>query len=101
MSGPPFVIDGDGLKLFVRVTPRAKRSGVDDIARTDGDRSLIAIRLAAPPVDGAANKALVKFLAERLDLPASRIAIVAGEKSRLKTVRIAGVDPAVLTALRP
>ena len=101
MSGPPFVIDGDGLKLFVRVTPRAKRSRVGNMVRTDDGRSVVAIRLAAPPVDGAANKALVKFLAERLAVPASRIAIVAGEKSRLKTVRIAGVDPAVLSALHP
>lgn len=101
MSGFPFLIDSDGLKLFVRVTPRAKRSAVEGIVPTDGGRHAVAIRLAAPPVEGAANKALIRYLADRLDIPASRIAIVGGERSRLKTVRIAGVGPAVMAALHP
>ena len=101
MSTGPFVADGNGLKLFVRVTPRAKRNAVEAIRPIEDGRYVVAIRLAAPPVEGAANKALVRFLAERLAVPASRIAVVAGEKSRLKTVRIAGVDSAVLAALHP
>jgi uncharacterized protein (TIGR00251 family) len=50
------------------------------------------IRLAAPPVDGAANDALVAFLADVLDLPRRDITIVAGEKSRTKRVQIVGLD---------
>lgn len=50
------------------------------------------IRLAAPPVDGAANDALVAFLADTLDLPRRNITIVAGEKSRTKRVQIVGLD---------
>ena len=67
--------------------PRAPRS------RVDGERAgAILIRLAAPPVDGAANDALVGFLAKALDLPRRNIAIVSGQKSRDKRVQIDGMD---------
>ena len=71
----------------IRVIPRAKRSAVD------GERGgAILIRLAAPPVDGAANAALIEFLADALALPRRQIAIVSGEKSRDKRVQIVGLD---------
>jgi uncharacterized protein len=50
------------------------------------------IRLAAPPVDGAANDALVAFLADALDIPRRNITIVAGEKSRTKRIQIVGLE---------
>jgi uncharacterized protein (TIGR00251 family) len=69
------------------VIPRAPRT------RVDGTRAgAILIRLAAPPVDGAANDALVAFLAEALALPRRNIRIVSGEKSRDKRVEISGLD---------
>ena len=65
----------------------------------DGTRAgAILIRLAAPPVEGAANDALIAFLADRLDLPRRNIALVSGEKSRDKRVRIEGVDEATARA---
>lgn len=75
--------------LNIRVIPRAPRSRVDG---TRGDAVLI--RLAAPPVEGAANDALVAFLSKVLDLPRRSIRIVSGEKSRDKRVAISGVDDA-------
>jgi uncharacterized protein (TIGR00251 family) len=54
----------------------------------------VLIRLAAPPVEGAANEALVAFLADALALPRRSIRIVSGEKSRDKCVRIDGLDEA-------
>ena len=73
--------------LDIRVIPRAPRTCVD------GERGgAILIRLAAPPVDGAANAALVAFLADTLDVPRRRITIVSGGKSRDKRVQIAGLD---------
>jgi uncharacterized protein (TIGR00251 family) len=67
----------------------------------DGERGgAMLIRLAAPPVDGAANAALVAFLADALGVPRRDVAIVAGEKSRDKRVQIAGLDePAVRARL--
>jgi uncharacterized protein (TIGR00251 family) len=58
----------------------------------------LLIRLAAPPVDGAANEALIAFLAEALGLPRRHVTIVAGEKSRDKRVQIAGLDPESIRA---
>jgi len=52
----------------------------------------VLIRLAAPPVEGAANDALIAFLSDALDLPRRNITIVSGEKSRDKRVRIEGMD---------
>lgn len=69
--------------------PRSPRSRVDGVR---GDAVLI--RLAAPPVEGAANEALVAFLADALGLPRRAVAIVSGEKSRDKRVRIDGLDEA-------
>jgi uncharacterized protein len=69
------------------VIPRAPRS------RVDGERGgAILIRLAAPPVDGAANDALVAFLADTLRVPRRDVTIVSGEKSRDKRVQIVGLD---------
>ncbi len=74
-------------RLDIRVIPRAPRT------RVDGMRGgAILIRLAAPPVDGAANAALIAFLATALDLPRRNIRIVSGETSRDKRVAIAGID---------
>jgi hypothetical protein len=75
--------------LDVRVIPRAQRT------RVDGTRGgAILIRLAAPPVEGAANEALVSFLSEALALPRRNIQIVSGEKSRDKRIRIEGLHEA-------
>ena len=73
--------------LNIRVIPRAKRSGVDG---KRGDAWVV--RLNAPPVEGAANDALVAWLAKMLAVPRRAITIVAGERSRDKRVRIDGID---------
>ncbi len=86
----PFLRPGtDGLVLAVQVQPRAAKN---EIAGPVGDR--LKVRLTAPPVEGKANKALVKFLAKRLGLAASRLTIVAGRKSRQKDLLIAGLEEA-------
>ncbi|MGH9310111.1 MAG: DUF167 domain-containing protein [Vicinamibacterales bacterium] len=78
----------DSATMLVRVIPRAGRSA---IAGFRGDALLV--RLAAAPVDGAANDALVAFIADRLGCRRQDIAIVAGEKSRDKRLRVAGLTP--------
>ncbi len=79
----------EGVRLAVRVQPRAARS---EIAGLHGDR--IRIRLAAPPVDGAANEALVRVLAEALGVPRRAVEITAGHAGRSKTVVVTGVNAA-------
>jgi len=76
-------------RIIVHVVPRAK---VTEVAGRHGDA--IRIRLAAPPVDGAANMELVRFLAERLDVSRGAVAIVRGATARRKTVTVQGVTAA-------
>lgn len=73
-------------RIVVHVVPRAR---VTAVAGRHGDA--IRIRLAAPPVDGAANAELVRFLAERLGVPRHAVAIVHGATARRKTVTVSGV----------
>ena len=72
----------------MRVQPRASRT---EVAGPYGDA--LRIRLAAPPVDGAANDALVRFLAERLEVSRAAVRIEAGASGRSKVVAIDGIDP--------
>ena len=80
---------GDGVRFFVRVQPRASQSGVDSVI---GDA--LKVRVHAPPVDGAANDAVIAALAEALDLSKRAITIVSGESSRSKIVDVAGLSAA-------
>jgi uncharacterized protein (TIGR00251 family) len=75
--------------IQVRVIPRARRT---EISGRRGDA--ILIRLAAPPVDGAANDALIAYLADRLGLPQRQISIARGATARDKTIAIDGLTPA-------
>lgn len=77
-----------GAALAIRVTPRASKNQVSEILAN----GTIKIRLTAPPVDGKANQALIKFLAEILDIPESKIEIVAGETGRDKLISILDLD---------
>jgi uncharacterized protein len=78
-----------GVELDVLVQPRASRTRV--IGEHDGR---LKIQLAAPPVDGEANAALVAFLADALGVRKGDVAIVRGDTGRRKTVRIAGPSAA-------
>jgi uncharacterized protein (TIGR00251 family) len=73
--------------LTIRIQPRSSRNGI--VMMEDGS---LKIRLTAPPVDGAANEALIKFLAETLVVSKSQVQIVTGHSSREKIIRINGIS---------
>jgi len=76
---------GGAITFAVRVIPRASHDAIE------GEyQGALKVRLTAPPVDDRANDALIRLLAERLNVPRSAVRIVAGEKSRKKRVEIAG-----------
>jgi uncharacterized protein (TIGR00251 family) len=83
-----------GVRFDVRVQPRASRSEV--AGEHDG---ALRVRLAAPPVDGAANEALMELLADVLRVAKRDVRIVAGEASRRKVVEIDGITPEQVLAL--
>lgn len=84
-----------GVTIECRVTPRAGRTAIKGVR--DG---VLQVALAAPPVEGAANKALIAFFAEFLHIPRSRISLVSGERRRTKVLFIRGVTaPQLLSAV--
>ena len=78
------------LRVRVRLTPRGGRDGIDGFGHDAAGERLLRARVAAPPVDGAANDALVRLLAKALGVPRSAVTIASGETSREKTVEIRG-----------
>ena len=77
-----------GTLLSVKLQPRASKN---EIGTTLGDE--LRIKVTAPPVDAAANEALVKLLAEKLDCARSRVELVRGHKSRHKVIKLHGFAP--------
>jgi hypothetical protein len=89
---------GDEVTIALRVQPRASR---DEFAGLHGDR--LRVRITAPPVDGAANEHLRRFLAGAFDVPASRVRLLKGTSGRDKLVSVSGVGklPEELERLAP
>src|SRR3977135_3183190 len=83
------------LTFNVRVVPRASHSEI--VGEHDG---AMRVRIAAPPVDGAANEELVRWLARALSVSRSAIEITAGHSSKIKTITVAGVRASDLEVLQ-
>ncbi|MBD0370249.1 MAG: DUF167 domain-containing protein [Pyrinomonadaceae bacterium] len=85
---------GDAIIFAVRVVPRASRSQI--VGAHDG---ALRVRVAAPPVEGAANEELARTLARALNVPRRAVEITGGRASKLKHVRVYGVDCSKLESL--
>jgi len=83
-----------GLTFAVRIVPRASRSEI-----AGEHNGALRVRIAAPPVSGAANRELVRTLAKIFKLPQNAVEIVSGATSKNKTVRLRGADAATLEQL--
>ena len=83
----PIRATSDGVRIQVRVQPRASRT---EVMGLHGEA--IKIRLAAPPVDGAANRALIQLVASTLHVPRSAVTVKAGHAARRKVVDVVGTS---------
>lgn len=94
MGSRPFHLhDGKkGAALAVRVTPRASKNEIVDIL-SDGT---VKVHLTAPPIEGKANEALLKFLAKVLDVPIGKLEVVAGATGRDKLISVIDMEAATL-----
>ena len=89
MAMIPIRASAGGVTFAVRVHPRAKKNAISgEIGEA------LKVSLTAPPVEGRANEACIRFLAELLQVPRSSVTIAAGDTSRNKVIRIAGLTAA-------
>lgn len=90
MSDSPAWIESteQGVRLHARIVPRSSAD------RLQADPRQLKIRVTAAPVDGGANKAVVKLLAKRLHIGKSKIEIIRGESGRDKVIAVLGIDAA-------
>ena len=94
MSALPVAERAGTVRFAVRVQPRASRSEI--VGEYGG---ALRVRLSAPPVDGAANEALVELLADVLRVPRRAVRVVSGHAARGKKVEVDGVDAAAVRRL--
>lgn len=90
--------------LAVRLTPRGGRDAIEGWALDGDGRAYLKVRVASPPVDGAANAALIAFLAKTLRIPRSAIRITSGETARIKRLELDNIAASELSrvfGLRP
>ena len=87
---------GPGVKFGVRLTPRGGLDGIGGVV--DGE---LRVRVAAPAVDGEANLALLRLLADQLHVPRSSVRLAAGATVRRKVIAIDGLEPAVVRVRWP
>jgi uncharacterized protein YggU (UPF0235/DUF167 family) len=85
------------VRFVVRLTPRGGADRIDGV----GEGGILRARVAAPPVDDAANLALVRLIARELDLPRTAVRIVSGATARRKTVAVEGLPRAAILARWP
>ena len=83
----------DGVTLAIKLQPRASKN---EIGEPQGPE--LRIRVTAPPVDAAANEALLRLLADTLDCPRGKVELVRGHTARHKIVRIHGATPVAILA---
>jgi hypothetical protein len=87
MTMPAFLrVQADGVLLSVKLQPRASANEIGDVLGSE-----LRIKVTAPPVDAAANEALVKLLAQQLDCPRNRVELLRGHTSRHKTLKLYGL----------
>lgn len=90
----------EGLVVAVRVTPKGGRDAIEGIERLADGRAIMKVRVRAAPSEGAANAALIRLLADALDVAPRQVSLAAGSAARIKRVKVAGDGPALAAALR-
>lgn len=95
LEAAPFEAVADGVRLALRVTPKASRNAIAGLAATASGGTALKVTVTAVPENGKANEAVVKLLAKAWKLPKTSLTVVAGATDRNKIVHVAG-DPADL-----
>lgn len=99
MSGTPAVAVADGVRVSIRLTPKAARDRIDGLADEPDGGSVLKVAVTAVPEDGKANAALIKFLSKQWRVPKSTIRIVQGATDRRKVLHITGRPQDLMASL--
>lgn len=97
---PPYEATADGVRVAVRLTPKASRNGIAGMAADADGRAYVKLRVTAPAQDGKANSALLKLLAKECELARSALRIASGKKDRTKSIFVAGDPPLLMQNLQ-
>ena len=95
----PYAVAGEGVRIAVRLTPKARRNRIGPVARDAEGAFAFKAQVTAPPEAGKANAALVKLVAKKLGVAKSRVSIAAGATSRRKILQVAGDTRALFATL--
>jgi len=95
----PFSAAADGVRVAIRLTPRARRNRVEGLAAEAGGGVALKVAVTAVPEAGKANEALIALLAKEWRVPKSSIGVVRGATDRHKTLHVAGAPAALLAQL--
>jgi len=96
---PPWRRNGDSVLLSLRLTPKSSRDALEGVETLSDGRRVLKARVRAVPEDGKANLALLRLLADRLDLPIRALTLASGATGRTKVIRIEGTPEATLGRL--
>jgi hypothetical protein len=89
-----------GVRLHVRVTPRARREGIEGLGTDAAGATRLKVRVSVPPAEGAANDRVIALLAKALGLPASAFRLAGGAHHRNKILEIAGDAEELMAKLK-
>lgn len=92
MDKGPFTAAKDGVKVAIRVTPKASRDKIDGLADEADGRQVLKVAVTVVPEDGKANDAVIKLLAKAWKVPRSSVSVVLGHTSRSKTLLVQGPE---------
>lgn len=95
----PFEAAKDGVRVRIRLAPKARREGLGATARDASGACYLKAQVTAPAEGGKANRALIRLLANEWGFPPSRIALASGAQSRNKTLVLAGESSQLLAQL--
>ncbi|HET6520763.1 MAG TPA: DUF167 family protein [Geminicoccaceae bacterium] len=99
MTASPFSIRPDGVRVAVKVTPKASGEAVRGVAVEADGRAYLVVRVTAAAEEGRANAAVIRLLAKRWRLPAGSIQVVSGATARRKVLHLDGAPAALLERL--
>jgi len=95
----PFSLVPQGVRVAVRVTPKASRDKADGVSADSDGHRMVKVSVTAVPEDGKANDAVIKLLSKAWRVPKTSITVIQGQSSRNKTLLIEGDGHELLTAL--